>query len=61
MRRYEKLRPSASYVAGKTETIKEIRKTRGGAILDPDDLILNVLDNNDFVSVGKYFIYIFIL
>lgn len=31
----------------------EIRKTRGGAILDGEDEIQSVLDNNDFVSVGK--------
>ena len=53
MLRYEKLRPSASYVSGRIEKVKEVRKTRGGAILDPDDIITDVLDNNDFVSVGK--------
>lgn len=53
LRRYEKLRP-ASFVPGKVERVKEIRKTKGGAILDPDDFVLNVLDNNDFVSVGKW-------
>lgn len=53
LKRYEKLRPAASYVPGKSELVKEIRKTKGGAILDPDDVVINVLDNNDFVSVGE--------
>ena len=33
--------------------MQEIRKTRGGALLDGDDTIKTVLDDNDFVSVGK--------
>lgn len=32
--------------------IQEIRKTRGGVILDLDDLIRDVLDDDDFVTVG---------
>lgn len=32
--------------------IQEVRKTRGGALLDPDDLIREVLDNDDFINVG---------
>ena len=51
LKRYFKLKPS-SHVPNKVETVNEIRKTKGGAILDPDDLIANVLDDNDFVSVG---------
>ncbi len=51
LKRYHKLRP-ASHVPNKLEIIYETRKTKGGAILDPDDLIRNVLDDNDFVSVG---------
>ena len=51
LKRYLKLKPS-SHVPNKVETVYEIRKTKGGAILDPDDLIVNVLDDNDFVSVG---------
>lgn len=54
LKRYEKLRPSSTYVNGKREKIKEIRKTKGCAILDPDDLICNVLDTDDYVSVGKF-------
>lgn len=34
------------------DSVQEVRKTRGGAILDPDDLIADVLDCNDFVSIG---------
>ncbi|XP_064457768.1 histidine ammonia-lyase-like isoform X2 [Ornithodoros turicata] len=50
LRRYMKLKP-VSYMDGRVETIFEIRKTRGGAILDGDDVLKNVLDDNDFVSV----------
>lgn len=51
LRRYIKLQP-ATY-AGNDEKVFEIRKTRGGAILDGEDQLHNVLDDNDFVSVGK--------
>ncbi|XP_069693864.1 histidine ammonia-lyase-like [Periplaneta americana] len=33
------------------EKVQEVRKTRGGVILDPDDHIRDVLDDNDFVTV----------
>ena len=33
------------------EQVVEIRKTRGCVRLDPDDLVIDVLDDNDFVSV----------
>lgn len=36
------------------EEVQEVRKTRGGVILDPDDIIKDVLDNDDFVNVGMY-------
>lgn len=36
------------------EEVEEVRKTRGGVILDPDDIIKDVLDNDDFVNVGTY-------
>ncbi|XP_064633596.1 histidine ammonia-lyase-like [Lineus longissimus] len=49
LKRYNKLQP-ASHVE-KDEKVYEIRKTRGGAILDPDDHIKQVLDDDDFVSV----------
>ncbi|RWS07028.1 histidine ammonia-lyase-like protein [Dinothrombium tinctorium] len=51
VKKYEKLRPKSCPLPHKIESIAEIRKTRGGAILDPDDYIINVLDNNDYVSV----------
>lgn len=35
-------------------TVEEVRKTRGGVILDPDDCIKHVLDDNEFVNIGKY-------
>ena len=51
--RYLKLKPP-SYVPNREEVINDIRKTVGGAILDPEDLIKDVLDDNDFISIGKY-------
>ena len=30
-------------------------KTVGGAICDPEDIIEDVLDDNDFISIGNYF------
>ena len=53
--RYNRLRPSSSHV-DKAEVVHEIRKTRGGALLDRNDHIKAVLDDNDFVSVGGYLI-----
>ena len=63
MRRYEKLQPATSMKdhdangvvdpGKKRLVISEIRKTKGGAILDPDDVLSDILDDNDFVSVGE--------
>jgi len=33
--------------------VQMVRRARGGVILDPDDIIRDVLDDNDFVVVGK--------
>ena len=33
----------------------EIRKAKGGVILDPEDMVADVLDDNDFVSIGTTF------
>ena len=52
VRRYDSLKPSGSHVE-KSESVYEIRKTRGGALLYKDDLVKSVLDDNDFVSVGE--------
>lgn len=51
VKKYYKLKPH-SFV-DKEEKIEEVRKTKGGVLLDVDDLIRSVLDDNDFVSVGK--------
>ena len=56
LRKYLKLRHNKY---GQTESIEnesfyEIRKAKGGAILDPEDLIAHVLDDNDFVSLGEW-------
>lgn len=53
LRRYLKLKPP-SYVPNRQEVVADIRKTVGGAICDPEDAIKAVLDDNDFVSIGKY-------
>ncbi|XP_071439403.1 histidine ammonia-lyase-like [Hetaerina americana] len=60
LRRYMKMHWGEEEEAGSTrratpreEKIQEMRKTRGGVILDPDDLVKDILDDNDFVSVGK--------
>ncbi|XP_050696685.1 histidine ammonia-lyase-like [Eriocheir sinensis] len=50
LRRYIKLKPS-THVPNRTENVARVRKTRGGAILDPSDSVSDVLDDNDFVSV----------
>ncbi len=35
------------------QIVRDIRRTAGGAILDPADKIKDVLDDNDFVSIGE--------
>ena len=52
LRRFQRLGPS-THVPIRNEIVSEVRKTRGGAILDPQDIIRDVLDDNDFVS-SKY-------
>ena len=52
LRRYLKLKPP-SFVPNREEVVHDIRKTVGGAILDPEDIISAVLDDNDFVSIGE--------
>ena len=55
VRRYSKLQKQHDHTEENTdsEKVQEVRKTRGGAMLDPDDRISDVLDDNDFVTVGK--------
>jgi histidine ammonia-lyase len=65
LRKYERLKPSTFEDGAvkngvpdtegprKRHKVAEIRKTKGGAILDPHDTLIDVLDDNDFVSVGK--------
>lgn len=40
------------------ERVAEIRKSKGGAILDPDDIIKDILDDNDFVTIGMFLEFI---
>ena len=55
VRRYIKLQKQDDSIKENRdiEKVQEVRKTRGGVILDPDDHISDVLDDNDFVTVGK--------
>ncbi|PSN36969.1 Histidine ammonia-lyase [Blattella germanica] len=50
-RRHSKMHPNEKK---DKEKVQEVRKTRGGVILDPDDNIKDVLDDNDFVTVVVY-------
>lgn len=54
LKRYSKLKPTSKSI---TDKVVEIRKTNGGAILDQDDLVKEVLDDNEFVTVGMRFLY----
>lgn len=49
LRRYYKAKCSSGHAK---ETVFEVRKAKGGAILDRDDAIRDVLDDSDFVTVG---------
>ncbi|OXA58564.1 histidine ammonia-lyase [Folsomia candida] len=51
LKRYQRLMPASPSFPIRKEVVSEVRKTRGGAILDPEDIIKDVLDDNDFVSV----------
>ncbi|KAB7499910.1 Histidine ammonia-lyase [Armadillidium nasatum] len=51
VRRYFRLQSGSNQQRLKTESILSVRKTRGGAILDPKDGVADVLDDNDFISV----------
>jgi histidine ammonia-lyase len=54
VRKYNKLQTQCDITDKKErEKVQEVRKTRGGVILDPDDNIKDVLDDNDFVTIGK--------
>ncbi|XP_069100911.1 histidine ammonia-lyase-like [Argopecten irradians] len=48
LRRYYKAKCNSGHA---DETVIEVRKAKGGAILDPDDAIRDVLDDSDFVTV----------
>ena len=51
IKRFQKLQVPG--VKATEEQPQEVRKTKGGAILDPDDFVKDVLDDNDFVSISK--------
>ena len=55
VRRYSKLQKQDDGAKEKRERekVQEVRKTRGGVILDPDDHLRDVLDDNDFVTIGE--------
>ncbi|KAH7644813.1 histidine ammonia-lyase [Dermatophagoides farinae] len=52
LNKYTKLRQSHSSISNDSiEIVDEIRKAKGGSILDPEDFVADVLDDNDFVSI----------
>ncbi|KAK2182117.1 hypothetical protein NP493_366g02022 [Ridgeia piscesae] len=51
LRRFERTKEGSQVDGKEAEKVSQVRKTRGGALLDPDDLIRLVLDDNDFVSI----------
>ena len=53
VRRFFRLNPDWVSQPGEfgREKVVEIRKTRGGVFLDPEDDVVDVLDDNDFVSI----------
>lgn len=51
LRRYYKSKGGAGHF--ESEKVYEVRKAKGGAILDIDDAIKDVLDDDDFVTVGN--------
>lgn len=40
------------------DEVYEIRKTPGGSLLYPNDLLVDILDENDFVHVGRYKLHV---
>ena len=50
LRRYYRSKASAGNAK---EKVYEVRKAKGCAILDEDDTIKDVLNDDDFVTVGK--------
>ena len=50
LRRYHRSKASSGHAQ---EKVYEVRKAKGCAILDSDDTIKDVLDDDDFVTVGK--------
>ncbi|KAL8603486.1 hypothetical protein ACOMHN_038627 [Nucella lapillus] len=48
LRRYYRSKGSAGHAQ---ETVYEVRKAKGGAIMDPDDTLKDVLNDDDFVTV----------
>nr|XP_027200650.1 histidine ammonia-lyase-like [Dermatophagoides pteronyssinus] len=56
LNKYIKLRQTQSATSIKKndssiEIVEEIRKAKGGSILDPEDFVADVLDDNDFVCI----------
>ena len=35
------------------DSVIEVRKSQGGSLLFPDDLLVDILEDNDFVHVGE--------
>lgn len=54
VRRYVRLHPASGNVLSSPNTkprVLEVRKTGGCVLLDPEDNVVDVLDDNDFINV----------
>jgi len=54
LKRFAKLKPTGDALSLTADQILETRKTNGGALLDSDDQVKDVLDDNDFITIGEF-------
>ncbi|CAG2055541.1 unnamed protein product, partial [Timema podura] len=54
LRRYHRLKLGDHEVRSHSDQVKEVRRVKGGAWLYPEDLLADILDDNDFVTVVVY-------
>nr|CAD7568868.1 unnamed protein product [Timema californicum] len=53
LRRYYRLKLGDHEVRSHSDQVKEVRRAKGGAWLDPEDHLADILDDNDFVTVAQ--------
>nr|CAD7396443.1 unnamed protein product [Timema cristinae] len=54
LRRYHRLKLGDHDIRSHNDQVKEVRRAKGGAWLDPEDHLADILDDNDFVTVVVY-------